>query len=158
MFPEVGKALHHQQAARCFYRRNFFMLQNPGVSVGHEYGVDAGCQGWVDIRLGTVSNHPRGVRRQRVFRNYFSISCSILLRDDLYGRKMSFQSGALNFAGLFSDGALGHQDQSMPSGEVLQRFWHIWKDLDWMLGDGMGKSRDGLVQSWCERLDSQPFE
>ena len=85
MFPEIGEALHYQQAARFLNRYNFFVLQNPGIAVRHEHGVDSSRQRGIDIGLGTISNHPRGVRWQRVFGDYFSIRCGIFLRDDLYG-------------------------------------------------------------------------
>src|SRR5437879_7971307 len=102
MFPEIGESLHYQQAARCFRRREFFVLQNPSVAVGHEYGVEACRKRGIDVGLGTVSNHPRRIGRQGILGNYFSIRCSILLRDYLDGRKMLYHSRALNLTRLSS--------------------------------------------------------
>jgi hypothetical protein len=47
--------------------------------------LEASRQRWVDIGLGTISNHPSGVWWQCVFGNYFSIGRNIFLRDDLDG-------------------------------------------------------------------------
>ena len=46
----------------------------------------------------------------------------------------------------------------MALGEVGQRLGHLGQNLHGMLGDGVGKAADGLVQRGRQRLNRQPLE
>ena len=69
-----------------------------------------------------------------------------------------FQSRALHFARLFSDRALGHQDQVMALRQVLESFGHFGQNLDRMLGNGVGKTIDLRMQLGRNRLDAQTLK
>ena len=82
----------------------------------------------------------------------------VFLGHNLHRGKIFLQSGAFDLAGLFGDRAFGHQDQVMALREILQRFRHAGQDLNRVLGDGVGESVDGFMQSRSDRLDRQPLE
>ena len=124
----------------------------------HKHGIHSCRQGRVDVRLRTVAYHPARVGRQIVFGRDFPVGGNILFRDDLNGREILFQSGALDFSRLLRNRALGHQNQVMTLGEIGQRLRDSGNDLDGVLGNGMSESVDGRVERRGERLNRQALE
>jgi hypothetical protein len=63
VFLELAEMIQHQQALGWRSGREFFVLENPGVAVGYEDGVQTGRDGWVDVGFRAVADHPCGVGR-----------------------------------------------------------------------------------------------
>ena len=70
----------------------------------------------------------------------------VLFGDDFNRGEEGFEPGALNFAGLLGEVALGHEDQVMLAVEIAQRLLDTGDDLDRMFGDGLRKAMDGFAK------------
>ena len=81
---QIPKSLQHQQLVSVRRPRNFFVLQDPSVVVRHEGGIKSGRNCGIDVRLGAVTHHPRGIFCQSVFLHNLVISGWRFLRDDFY--------------------------------------------------------------------------
>jgi hypothetical protein len=77
------------------------VLQNPRVFLKQKHGVQAGSHRWVDVALGTVADHPAGVRGQLVARDDRAVCRRILFRHDLDRVEKRRQAGAGQLVGLF---------------------------------------------------------
>src|SRR4029077_10689682 len=82
----------------------------------------------------------------------------ILLGDNLHHGKITFEAGTLDLARLFGDSTFSQQHQTMVFGQILKRLGDTMEDLDWVFGNDMGESADGLVQCGSEWLDCQTLE
>src|SRR2546430_16475985 len=103
MLARLRESTHCQQAARRLRRRDFVMLEDPGVAVGNKDCVEASRECWINIRPGAVSNHPRSVVREPVLANHRAVNSHILLGHDLYCCKIFLQAGALDLSRLLRD-------------------------------------------------------
>ena len=72
-----GAQFQQMLAVTC--RVNYFMFKYPGMGVMNEHCMQAGCKSGIDVGLGTVANHPGGVRRQLIFLAYRGVGVRILL-------------------------------------------------------------------------------
>src|SRR5216684_868650 len=61
MLAQFGKAAHDQQLLRWCGGVYLFMFENPSIAVRHEYSVQSRGQRGIDVRLGTVADHPGGL-------------------------------------------------------------------------------------------------
>ena len=82
----------------------------------------------------------------------------ILFGHNLYRGEIFLKPGAFDFAGLLRHRALGHQNQVMALGQILQRLRHSGQEFHRMAGNGVGKSVDSLVQGRGQRFDGQALE
>src|SRR5579872_4076780 len=73
------------------------MLKDPGVPVRDKNRVQAGGKCRIDVGLRAITDHPRGVARQRILRNDVVIRRYVLLGDNFDGSKVTLKPGALNF-------------------------------------------------------------
>ena len=92
------RTAHNQQPLRRRSRIHFFMLQNPGIAVGHENRVQSRSQRRIDVRPGAVADHPCGIAREFIFGDQRVIDGGILLGDDLGRREIFFQARALDLS------------------------------------------------------------
>jgi len=64
------------------------VLEDPGEVVGDEDGVEAGAEGWVDVRARTVANHPGGAGLAAVVGGEGKICFGELFGEDLDGAEV----------------------------------------------------------------------
>src|ERR1700737_693880 len=67
---QFGKSLHDQQLPGRIGSADLFVFQHPSLIMGDEHGVEAGGQRGIDVRLGTVADHPGVIGKKAVFRNH----------------------------------------------------------------------------------------
>jgi hypothetical protein len=72
---------------------DFSMLQNPSIFVHQKYRMEARCQSRINVALGTVADHPAGVRLELMSGNHGVISGRILFGDNLDRRKERCETG-----------------------------------------------------------------
>src|SRR5271168_4089445 len=95
-------------------RINNFMFKHPGMGVMDKDRVQSGCECGIDVRLGTVADHPRRVRNQLIFMTYGMISVRIFLTRYFNGSEMVRQPGARKLISLLLFVALCHENQAVP--------------------------------------------
>src|SRR5579863_2786595 len=82
----------------------------------------------------------------------------VLLSYDLGFVEIVFHSGALDFSRLFRYVPLGHQDQAMAGGKILQRLRDLRQKLDGMVFNGTRKTGDLRMQIWRDWIEAEPFK
>jgi hypothetical protein len=116
VFREGSEAVELDEALRRHGLGEIVVLKHPGIGVMHVDGVQAGGEGRVDIGTRTVTNHPCGVRRERVASDDLAIGVGMLLGRDLDGGEVHVDAGAVELFLLLARIAFGNQDESMPLG------------------------------------------
>src|SRR5713226_8735119 len=112
MAPQVCELIdHNQPAASGSY---VLLLQNPGMRVRHEYGVQTAFERWIDIRLRTVADHPGSVGMELPLRHQSSVGFAVLLLDDRRVRKMGAQARPIQFEPLLIGMPLRKKRQLVP--------------------------------------------
>ena len=114
---------------------NGLVLEYPGKVVRDEDGVEAGCQGRINVRAGTVADHPRVTGLAAVVSCERKIRFVVLFGKDLDGGEMSGQAGAPKLVGLFFRVALGDQNEAVTGSEVGEGGSHVGKQFDLLIGD-----------------------
>ena len=158
MFPQLRKPPHNQQLLSRRSRIHFFMLEYPRIAMRHKYRMQSRSQRRIDVRPGTVPDHPCGIPREFMFFDESMISLRILLRHDLRGRKISLQSGPLDLSRLLRDRTLRHQNQPMPLRKVFQSLRDVGQKFDRMIIDRMGEPGDLGVQLGSDRPRVEPLK
>ena len=113
---EGGEAVELDEALRRHGLGEIVVLEHPGIGVMHVDGVQAGGERRVDIGTRTVTDHPCGLRRERVARDDLAIGVRMLLGWDLDGGEVHVDAGAVEFFLLLARIAFGDQDESMAVG------------------------------------------
>ena len=67
MRAQIVEPLHHQQPLWRTSGCQFLVLENPGIAVRHENGMQSRRQRRIDVGLRTVPDHPSAFGLQRVF-------------------------------------------------------------------------------------------
>jgi hypothetical protein len=60
-FSEAGEGVEFDEVLAGGGSGNFGVLKHPGIFVEKKDGMEAGGEGRVDVALGAVADHPRGV-------------------------------------------------------------------------------------------------
>ena len=111
--PSGTKLSSSRSAAPAGARVDVFVLEHPGVRMVDVDGMQPGGQCGIDIRAGTVADHP-GVWQERVHTSRRpSICCGIFLVRDFDGGEVVAKAGARQLVGLLVGISLGHQDETV---------------------------------------------
>lgn len=120
-------------------------LERPGEVVGDEDGVKTCCEGWIDIGLGTVSDHPCGASLAAVMRGETAVSHIMFFGQNLDGAEVASQTGTAKLVSLFAVISLGDEDETVTRAEFGQSFEDVGKKLDLLVGDRLGEADDAVV-------------
>lgn len=61
MFSQFCEAAYYQELLAFWGLFYFFVLEDPGIAVGDENGVQSCGERGIDVGFGTVADHPGGV-------------------------------------------------------------------------------------------------
>ena len=94
MLLQIGKSFDLQQVTTGGRRPYALVLQDPGAIVRNKDCIDTGSQRGVNVGLGAIADHPRGIGGEVVLGNNASIGWSIFLCHDLDSRKIFLEPGS----------------------------------------------------------------
>ncbi len=134
------------------------VLENPGEVVGDEDGVESGGEGWIDVGARAVADHPGVGGLADVVVDERTVGLVVLLGEDLDGGKVRGEAGALELVGLLGGVPLGDEDEPVAGGELGQGWLDGWKELDLVIGDGLGEAEDAVVLFGGDGLIGELFE
>jgi hypothetical protein len=158
MFTQFREASHNQQSLRRRCGIQLFMFENPRIAVRYENGMQTRGQRRIDVRLGTVTDHPCGIAREFVFLRQSVVRGGIFFRDNLRRREILFQPGALDLSRLLRQRSFRYQNRAMPGGKVLQRLWYLRQKFYGMISHRVSKAGDLGVQFRRNRLNREPLK
>jgi len=125
----------------------FGVLEHPGIFMEEMDGVEARGQRGIDVGFWTVADHPCGARIESMSGEHGVVCLRVFFGDDFDGGEVRSQSAAMEFIGLFGVIALGHQDQTMATGQRDEGFPDSGEQLDLLTGDGLNKAVDTFLMS-----------
>ena len=82
MFAEFGEAADYEELLPSWGREDFFVFKDPGITVRHEYGVQAGGHCRINVGFRAVADHPGGLAVEIIFCDDACICSGIFLSDD----------------------------------------------------------------------------
>ena len=121
------------------------MLEDPGVSVGDEDGMEAGGEGGVDVGAGAVADHPGAGRIAGVAADDLAVGVWGLFGEDLDRGEERRETRATEFFALFEVVALGDEEESMTACELLEGGLDAGDEIDVGLEDGVDEAHDLAV-------------
>ena len=111
------------------------MFEDPRVGMAHENRMQARCEGRVDVGPRAVSDHPGCARGETILFADRCIGVGIFLGWDFYAAEISGDAGALEFVGLFSLVAFGHEDELVTRGQERQCLAYAIEQLNFGVGN-----------------------
>ena len=123
---------------------DFGVFEDPGVFVEEEDGVVSDGEGGIDVAIGTVADHPAGVRGELMAGDDCAVGGGVLFGDDLDSGEVRGEAGAGELVGLFRVVALGHENQVVAGCQFGQRVGYRGKQFDLLLSNGTGEAEDAL--------------
>ena len=105
MVAQFRKAAYDEQLLIGGSGIDFFVLQNPGITVRNKDGMKPGGQRRVDIGFWAVAEHPGRAHVATVLFRDVPIGLGVLLSDNLGGKEMFLHSRAFDFSALFFESA-----------------------------------------------------
>ena len=127
------------------------VFEDPGEVVRDEDGVKSRAESGVDVRAGAVADHPCIAGLASVVGREGAIRFVMLFGEDLDGRKMTGEAGAVEFAGLLVGISLGDHDEAMARGQVGEGGFDVGEEFDLLVGDGLREGFDATVLLVGER-------
>ena len=121
------------------------VLEDPGEVVGNEDGVEAGCECGIDVGARAVADHPGVAGLAAVVGGKGTVGVVMLFWEDLDGREVRGEAGALELAGLLFGVSFGDHDEAVAGGEIGESRGYVGEELDLVVGDGLGKAFDAAV-------------
>jgi hypothetical protein len=79
------------------------------------------------------------------------IGLGVLFGEDLNGREMLGEAGAVEFVLLLVGVALGDEDDAMAGGEVGEGVGYAREEFDFLIGDGLSEAYDAITLLGGER-------
>jgi len=122
MLTQFGEASDDEELLACGRWIHLLMLEDPGVAMGNEDGVESGGERWVDVGLGAVADHPGVAVVAIVFVGELGVYFGVFFSDDLDRLEVLLHSGTLDFARLLFERSFGDEYQTIVPREILQRF------------------------------------
>jgi len=113
--------------------------------MGDKDGMESGAEGWIDVGLGAVADHPGCGSFAGVMGGEGEVCLIVFFRQDLDGGKMGSEAGAVEFVGLFGRVALGDEDEAVACGKIGEGLGYAGQQLDLLIGDRLGEADDALM-------------
>ena len=145
MAGEVGEVREFQQLAACGRMIDVLPLERPGKVMWDENGVEAGGEGWIDVRFRTVADHPRRGGLATMMRRETAVGRVMLLGQDLDGAEVRSETRTPELICLLRRIALGDEYQPVTSGQFGESFGDMGKQFDLLIGNGLRKADDAVV-------------
>src|SRR6266496_5915997 len=124
------KAADNQKILSCRSRVQLLVLEDPGVAMGNEHGVQTCGECWIDVGLRAVSDHPCRIVSAVVLLSHVSVNTGVLFGHDFDGCKKLLHRGSLDLAALLGRSAFGDEDKTMTGRKVLESLQHLGKEFD----------------------------
>ena len=127
---------------------NIFAFERPGKVVRNEDGIEPGSEGWVDVRLWTVADHPRCATLAAMMRGKAAVSCVVFFGQHFYGAEMPSKARTAKLVCLFNVVSLGNENETVAGGKLTEGLLYMGKELDLLIGDGLCEADDAGVLVW----------
>ena len=88
----------------------------------------------------------------------FAVSGWIFFGNNFDRGKVAGEAGAGEFVGLLGMVALGHQDEAVAAGQLVQCLFHAGQQFDLLFGDGAGKALNALALFHGDRGGAEPLK
>jgi hypothetical protein len=142
---EVGEGGQFEEVLTSGRLVDYLVLEHPCEVVWDEDGVEAGAEGWIDVRAGAVADHPSGTCVAAVVSGEGSVGLVMLFGENLYGCEVRGEAGAVEFVCLLFLVALGDHDETVTGGEIGKGGVDAGKEFDLLVGDGLGEVFDAAM-------------
>lgn len=155
---EVGEGGEFEQDLASGGLVDDLMLQHPGEVVGDKDGVQASCEGGVDVGAGAVADHPGAGSFAGVVRGEREVGLGMFFGQDLDGGEVGFEAGAVELVSLLFRIALGDEQDAVAGGEIGEGLGDAGKQLDLLIGDGLGEAEDAGMLLFGEGMVGELLE